>query len=291
MAGAQHGDARFVLWDISDAETSALVVMMAGQTNRDKTGMSGAEPKFIEMEAEFARFVRTFRGGTVVRDLIPDAPHMALNADYYFSSDDVIAELKCLYTDPSDQEQLNKRFLSVCQRLGYSAEQALQIAFREIPLPRAVAQGVIAKSLNHIRKTLRKANHQIAATKRQLGRLDALGLVIISNENNLASSPIELIHFMSRELSATMKDSHIDGVIYMTANLYHPVGGDGVARSLWLPGYRRAGTRLTDFVDNLGVAWHKFREELDGSLVPSTRLHEPPLGDFDVRPSQRTSQR
>src|SRR6185437_1393476 len=157
--------------------------------------MPGAAPKFIETETEFARFVRTFRSGTVVRDLIPDAPHMALNADYYFSSDDVIAELKCLYTDPSDRAHLDKRFLSVCQRLGDSAEQALQIAFREIPLPRDVAQGVIAKSLNHIRKILRKANHQIAATKRQLGRADALGLVIISNESNLALSPVELIHF------------------------------------------------------------------------------------------------
>ncbi len=253
--------------------------------------MSGAEPKFIEMETDFARFVRTFRGGTVVRDLIPDAPHMALNADYYFSSDDVVAELKCLYTDPSDREHLNKRFLAVCQRLGYSAEQALQIAFREIPLPRAVAQGIVAKSLNHIRKTLRKANHQIAATKRQLGRADALGLVIISNENNLALSPVELIHFMSQELRATMKDSHIDGVIYMTANLYHPVGDDGVARALWLPGYRRIGIRLTNFVDDLGAAWCKFREELDGHLAPSTRPHEPPLGDFDVRPSQRAIRR
>jgi hypothetical protein len=253
--------------------------------------MSGTEPKFIEMETDFARFVKTCRGGAIVRDLIPDAPHMELNADYYFSNDDVIAELKCLHTDPSDQDQLNRRFLSVCQRLGYSAEQALQIAFREIPLPRDVAQGVVGKSLNHVRKALRKASHQISATKRQLGRTDALGLVIISNENNIALSPAQLIHFMSQELRATMKDSHIDGVIYMTANLYHPIGDDGVARSLWLPGYRHGGTRLTNFVDDLGAAWCKFREELDRNLVPSTRPHEPPLGDFNVRPSQRTFQR
>jgi hypothetical protein len=58
--------------------------------------MSGAEPKFIEVEKDFARFVRTFRGGAVVRDLIPDAPHMEPNADYYFSNDDIVAELKCL---------------------------------------------------------------------------------------------------------------------------------------------------------------------------------------------------
>jgi hypothetical protein len=262
-----------------------------GSADRDETKMSGPEPKFIEMEADFARFVRTFRRGVVVRDLIPDAPQMEPNADYYFAGDDVVAELKCLHTDPGSQDHLNKRFLSVCERLGYSAEQALRIAFREIPLPREVAQGVVAKSLSHLRKALRKAGHQISATKRQLRRADALGLVIIANENNVALSPVQLIHFMSRELRATMKDSPIDGVIYMTANLYHPIGDDGVARSLWLPGYRRAGTQLTEFVDDLGAAWYKFREELDSDLVPSTRLHEPPLSDFDVRPSQRTLQR
>ena len=86
--------------------------------------MSGTQPKFIEVEKDFARFVRSFRGGTIVRDLIPDTPCMELNADYWFSGDDIVAELKCLHTDVSDQEQLNRRFLSVCQRHGYSAEHA-----------------------------------------------------------------------------------------------------------------------------------------------------------------------
>jgi hypothetical protein len=251
--------------------------------------MSGAKPKFIEVEKDFARFVKSFRGGTIVRDLIPDAPIMEANADYYFSNDDIVAELKCLNTDVGDKERLNKRFWSVCQRLGYSAEHALSIALREVPMPRNVAQAVISKSLNHVRQALRGANHQISATKRQLGRRDALGLVIISNEKNIDLTPTELLHFMSLELKS-MKDGHIDGLIYMTPNLYHPIGQDDVAYSLWLPGYRRAGTRLTDFVDELGTAWYKFREVLDDNLVPSVRAHEPPLSDFDVRPSL-TSQR
>lgn len=241
-------------------------------------------PKFIAVEKEFSRFVRIFRGGTIVRDLIPDAPRMELNADYYFSNDDIIAELKCLHADVGDRDQLNKRFLSACERLGYSAQHALRIAFREVPLPRDVAKAVIGKSLNHIRKALRKANHQILATKQQLGRANALGLVIISNEKNMELTPMQLIHFMSLELTAMASD-HIDGVIYMTPNLYHPIGQDGVMRSLWLPGYRRAGTRLTDFVDELGAAWSRFQEGLDSNLVPTVRTREPPLSDFHVRPT------
>jgi hypothetical protein len=152
-----------------------------------------------------------------------------------------------------------------------------------------VAEAVIGKSLNHVRKALRKAGHQISATKRQLGCPDALGLVIISNENNINLTPAELIHFLSRELRA-MGDADIDGLIYMTPNLYHPIGQDGLTHSLWLPGYRRAGTKLVDFVDSLGAAWCRFREELDGNLEPSVRPHEPPLSDFDARPSPRVRQ-
>jgi hypothetical protein len=246
--------------------------------------MSITEPKLVEVERHFAQFVRTVRGGTIVRDIIPDAPSMEPNADYYFADDNIIAELKCLHTEVDDRDQLNKRFLSVCQRLGYSAEHALSIAFRKAPLPRDVAQGVIRKSLNHVRDALRKANRQISATKRQLGHTDALGLVIISNEKNTGLTATQLMRFMFQELRA-MTDAHIDGLIYMTPNLYHAIEHDDVARSLWLPAYRSARTRLTDFVDELGTAWCRFREEFDGDLVAPTKLHEPPLSYFDVRPS------
>lgn len=245
--------------------------------------MVTSEPKIIMMERDFSQFVRSFRGGTIVRDLIPDAPLMEPNADYYFAYDNVVAELKCLCTDVSDQEKLNKRFLSACRRLGYSAEQALRIAFREIPLPVDVARVVINQSLNHIRGALRKAGRQISTTKRKLGHIDSLGLVIICNESNVSLTPVQLIHFMSAELRA-LNHEHIDGVIYMTANLYHPVTQDGAMRSLWLPGYRRANTRLVDFVDRLGIGWSSFRQKLDSSLIETVRSHEPPLRDFDVLP-------
>lgn len=63
--------------------------------------MTGAvwRPTFIDIEPEFNKFVPTFRNGKLVRDLVPDQPDMALNADYYFPDDHVIAELKCMETD------------------------------------------------------------------------------------------------------------------------------------------------------------------------------------------------
>ena len=60
--------------------------------------MTGAvwRPTFIDIEPEFNKFVPNFRNGKLVRDLVPDQPDMALNADYYFPDDHVIAELKCM---------------------------------------------------------------------------------------------------------------------------------------------------------------------------------------------------
>lgn len=225
-----------------------------------------------------------------MRDLIPDVPLMDPNADYYFSSDDVVAELKCLRTDVSNQDRLNERFLTICERLGYSAEQALRITFREVPLPHDVAKAVVRKTLKHVGNALRKASRQIAATKRLLGCEDAWGLVIISNESNISNTPVELFRFMSEELTA-MNDPHIDGVIYITPNLYYPVGQDGVSRSLWLAGYRHATVQPVDFVDELGTAWCRFLETLNPEMVPSVRPHEPSLSDFDVRPSAIGSRR
>lgn len=214
--------------------------------------MATSGPRIIATERDFSQFVKSFRGGTIVRDLIPDAPFMEPNADYYFTQDNVVAELKCLCTDVRDQNTLNRRFLSACERLGYSAEQALRIAFREDPLPVDVARAVVDQSLDHVRKALRKAGRQISATKRELGRADAMGLVIICNESNVSLTPVQLIQFMATELRA-LNHEHIDGVIYMTANLYYPVEQDDINRSLWLPGYRRVNTRLTSFVDDFGA--------------------------------------
>jgi len=249
-------------------------------------------PKFIKVEETVAQLVRSFRNGVVVRDLIPDAPHMELNADYYFPNDSIVAELKCLHADVEDQETVNRRFLSVCKRLGYSPEYALRIAFREVPIPREVACGVVRKALNHVGNALKKANDQIAATKKQLGCPNALGLAIVSNENNVATTPAQLIDFISGELQAIdrHKGGHIDGVIYMTPNIYYPVGQDGVMRSLWLPGYRRAGAPLTEFVDEFGAAWCRLREKMDVDFLPSVRTHEPRIDQFDVWPTMRASQ-
>jgi len=244
-------------------------------------------PKFLDVESEIATLIEGFRGGRIVRDLIPDAPSMPLNADYYFPNDNIIAELKCLNVEINDPKKLADRLFSVCEGLGYAPQETLLIALGERPIPQHVARKVINKSSNYIRKALRKANRQIRATKGELNIPYASGLVIIANENNTYHTPQEIFQIMFQELRS-ISDNHIDGLIYMTPNLYHQFEDDDVARSLWLTAYKHRNDELANFVDALGKAWGEHRKARDSVLAPSRTMNCPPMSMYSMRPIKLT---
>ena len=95
--------------------------------------MTGAvwRPTFIDIEPEFNKFVPTFRNGKLVRDLVPDQPDMALNADYYFPDDHVIAELKCMETDSEDSYP--QRVSEAFTHFRYSGSDLMGFLFRGEP--------------------------------------------------------------------------------------------------------------------------------------------------------------
>lgn len=244
--------------------------------------------RFIEIENDLPNFIKSFRGGVVVRDLIPDSPNMQANADYYFENDGVIAELKCLRTDPSNERLLFERLVSVCKKLGYSEKSTWQIALREIPLPSDVAQGVVQKSLSYIEAALRKASNQILSTKNYFGRPDIAGVVVISNEENTVLTPAQIFEKILSLLSG-LDSQAIDALIYVSPNLYF-VADDGSSRTPWLPAYKlNPDQRLVNFIDDMGSAWCRYLERLDESLLPSLKLNQPRLADFDHRITARSS--
>ena len=95
--------------------------------------MTGAvwRPTFIDIEPEFNKFVPNFRNGKLVRDLVPDQPDMALNADYYFPDDHVIAELKCMETDSEDSYP--QRVSEAFTHFRYSGSDLMGFLFRGEP--------------------------------------------------------------------------------------------------------------------------------------------------------------
>lgn len=67
--------------------------------------MGELPPPRIPVETEMNRFVREF-GGQLVLDVVGPNPSFA-NADYWFARENVVAELKCLSEDKSQDPRLH----------------------------------------------------------------------------------------------------------------------------------------------------------------------------------------
>ena len=67
-------------------------------------------PQQIDVEKAFADFVRGF-GGEVVEDIVGASPDFR-NADYLFRSNRVVAELKRVVEDKSEDDKASKKFSS-----------------------------------------------------------------------------------------------------------------------------------------------------------------------------------
>lgn len=220
---------------------------------------------FIDVEREFDEFVPTHKDGLLVRSLMPDAPAMQLNADYYFESAGVVAELKCLESDASDGELVAQRTVRAFNACGLTGSEMFGVLFRGDPMPPEVAQRIAKQAANPIREALRKANKQIRATKRFLGTPAAYGLAIIVSNNNYGLSPIHALSILS-EAALKLSDSHVDGFVYATANVYYHTGDD-IARNVWMPLYAEGKEDLADFVNPLGRAWIDRMEVLGGPML------------------------
>ena len=70
-------------------------------------------------------------------------------------------------------------------------------------------------------------------------------------------------------------ESDIDGFVYFTANTVARVPGNARELIYWVPGYRRHGDELGDFVNRLGAGWHDFYRRKIGQDVPLLRSENP----------------
>lgn len=92
-------------------------------------GSFGWRPTLFDIEPEFTKFVPTFRNGQIVRDLMPDQPAMALNADFYFPNDRVVVELKCMERDSRDTYP--ERVVRAFTHFGYTGCELMGFLYAE----------------------------------------------------------------------------------------------------------------------------------------------------------------
>jgi hypothetical protein len=89
------------------------------------SGLSSTSARTIDVEATFTDFIRAY-GGEVGRDLFGASPDFA-NADYVFRSRKVVAELKRLVEDKSEDAEIRQKISTARTLLRDSCRHYYQL--------------------------------------------------------------------------------------------------------------------------------------------------------------------
>jgi len=231
--------------------------MMTGTQNRWR-------PKHIDIEPSFNAFVITFRGGRLIRDLMPDLSKMGLNADYLFPKDNTIVELKCLVKDPLEETDWPSRVSRAFRSSGHSLGDLMGCLFRGEAIPDRVREKLVHWLREALRGVVKTGNRQVRQSKRDLGRVDAKGILLIANDNNYGFTPAVLVGLIG-DAAARLEDNHLNAIVYFTPNVFHRKEGSDVAWVLWEPRYRDdMDDQLSDFVNDLGRKWNDYTAAITG---------------------------
>jgi hypothetical protein len=221
-------------------------------------------PRHIDIEPAFNDFVPTFRGGQLIRDLMPNPRKMPLNADYLFAGNNVIAELKCLEKNPTEASDWLPRLARAFGATGHSFSDWIGFVARGEPVPDKVRAKLFDWLRDAIRGVVKAGNRQIRASKRELCKSDAKGVLLIANDNNYGFGPEAMIGIIS-DAAALLNDSHVDAVVYFTPDVFHRLSNSDVAWIIWEPRYRdETDVLLSQFVNDLGRKWHDHLEAVTG---------------------------
>lgn len=168
-----------------------------------------------DFEGQFRDFVRGF-GGAVLPE------NDAKSADFLFSQDNVVAELKTLEEDARREhatklqalvnDWMRRRLLIVFGRTTISLQKLNPVCQREwLDILQPPVENLI-----------RKGNRQIRSTKQSLKLPNAKGLLLIANDGNLLhTSPTDYMILVSRVLQKKRQNGeqrfpHILGVVYFS---------------------------------------------------------------------------
>ncbi len=233
-------------------------------------------PQSVAIEDTFTGFVREF-GGTVVTDLLGRSPNHP-NADYFFPQQGVVAELKCLEDDKSEDEGVQGKVQALFD--SWMANGTIPMYFGETvrvsskDLPPACQHALLEVYKAPIQRHILKANKQIKATAERLRLQSYKGLLLLANDGNYAVEADAVMYLVWRVLGRSFRN--ITNVVYFTVNMpaKHPRTPKPclvVARA------QRAHLSAIDpqFIQDLTSAWVRHLETVLGQPVEEFRLNGP----------------
>ncbi|GER13001.1 hypothetical protein [Variovorax boronicumulans] len=236
-------------------------------------------PISLAIEENFNEFVRRF-GGTVVSDVLGPSPNHP-NADYYFPQHSVVAELKCLEDDKSEDELLQAKIQTLFDK--WMADGTIPTYYGESvrieskTLPPICQHALLEVYKTPIQRRVLKANKQIKATAERLGLQNYQGLLLVANDGNYALEADAVIYLIWRILGQSFRN--ITNVVYFTVNM--PATHPSTSKPcLVMARAQRNHLECIDpiFMQNLTSGWIKYFEELVGEPVEERRIDG--LGDL-----------
>lgn len=173
----------------------------------------------MDVEAMLAKNIWRI-GGVQVKDIVGGSPGFD-NADFLFKTDNVIAELKCLdedlINDPQFIQKATAIHLDDLQRSGELASvtfgDALVTTQGRTPEFIKAIRGLYYEPL---RRSIKKANKQIKVTAEKLGIENAMGLLVVANNNHSALDPWHALELL-KEAFRRETFSGINSVLYLSA--------------------------------------------------------------------------
>ena len=228
-------------------------------------------PPDMDVEPTFDSFVEWF-GGELVRKALPSNTNVPQNADYFFRSRSVVAELKCLVKDYMHKPEIGRKVEAMLQRWAIEGRLRKEhFAGNRVninALGDDCALEVFKLYFQPIHSAVKQANRQIRKTKEYFNLPNAKGLVIIANDGNYAMTPEISVSIFGRLLQNHY--SSIDSFIYFTPNMRFVSHRYDRQANLWMSG---ASNRISakpvedEYLNQIRNGWIQYIEHTTGESV------------------------
>jgi hypothetical protein len=216
----------------------------------------------LSVEETWNEFVHS-SGGIRISELLSKNPDFE-NADYFFKSEGVIAELKEIETEFGSGKAFHIGYEALIKRL--MAEDPYwrpELLGGNGVYPNWFYPEFVRLFRPPISRVLKKANRQIRQTKDYLGITEPKGILLFVNDGFTSIGPDILLRLVCEILMNSY--SSIDCFLYLTVNRYIEIKDSDMPSLVWIPIYSIRGEDLLhDFINDLGSKWFKYLESKIG---------------------------
>ena len=231
-------------------------------------------PPQVDVERAFANFVRWY-GGEVVEDIVGASPDFR-NADYLFRSSGVVAELKRLVEDKSEDENIQRKIQQKYDRWmddGTVGPIYGRVRVQSKTLPENCQRELIDVYKPAIQRRIIKANKQIKATLSRFRIQNGKGLLILVNDGNYALEADAVLFLINRILGDRFRQ--IGSVVYCTINMFASSPMTSKPTLIWVNAFRGSIPRIEEeFLMNLFHGWAVYLAELRGEPIEEIQLND-----------------